>query len=147
LHDLLDLGVRAAHEQELFTPWDWEFIQWIYDTHRDRADHETTLLLSDAELLQWLARWGHTNRLEAAGNGRPLHFYGHLVALTPHLDKSGQELSFTHRIALPDGVLHSVSDARFFTRQSPVALVRRASPLSKTSAPWSVIGRTTCSAR
>ena len=48
LHDLVDLVVRAAHEQELFTPWDWEFIQWIYDTHRERAGHETTLLLADA---------------------------------------------------------------------------------------------------
>ncbi len=103
LHDLVDLVVRAAHEQELFTPWDWEFIQWIYDTHRDRAGHETTLLLSDAELLQWLARWGHTNRLESAANGKPVHFHGHIVALAPHLENGDQELSFTHRIALPDG--------------------------------------------
>jgi len=34
LRDLVDLVVRAAHEQELFTPQDWEFVQWIYDTHR-----------------------------------------------------------------------------------------------------------------
>jgi len=123
LHDLVDLVVRAAHEQELFTPWDWEFIQWIYETRRDRAGQETTLLLADAELLQWLARWGHTGRLESAHDGRPLHFYGHVVALTPHLENGGQELSFTHRIALPDGSHHSVGAARFFNRQSPVALL------------------------
>jgi superfamily II DNA or RNA helicase len=123
LHDLVDLVVRAAHEQELFTPWDWEFIQWIYDTHRERADHETTLLLSDAELLQWLARWGHTDRLESAANGRPIHFHGHIVALAPHLENGDKELSFTHRIALPGGEVHSVADAKFFNRQSPVALV------------------------
>ena len=123
LHDLVDLVVRAAHEQELFTPWDWEFIQWIYETHRDRAGHETTLLLADAELLQWLARWGHTGRLESAQDGRPLHFYGHVVALAPHLENGGQELAFTHRIALPDGSHHSVGAARFFNRQSPVALL------------------------
>ncbi len=41
LHDLVDLVVRAAHEQELFTPWDWEFIHGIADTHRERAGHET----------------------------------------------------------------------------------------------------------
>ena len=123
LHDLVDLVVRAAHEQELFTPWDWEFIQWIYDTHRERADLETTLLLADAELLQWLARWGHTHRLESAANNQPLHFHGHVVALTPHLENGAQELSFTHRIALPDGTLHSVGEARFFNRQSPVALI------------------------
>jgi superfamily II DNA or RNA helicase len=123
LHDLVDLVVRAAHEQELFTPWDWEFIQWIYETHRDRAGHETTLLLADAELLQWLARWGHTPRLESATDGRPLNFYGHVVALAPHLENGSQELSFTHRIALPDGSHHSVGEARFFNRQSPVALL------------------------
>jgi len=123
LHDLVDLVVRAAHEQELFTPWDWEFIQWIYDTHRDRAGHETTLLLADAELLQWLARWGHTRRLEAAANGQPLHFHGHIVALAPHLENGDKELSFTHRIALPDGRHHPVGEAKFFNRQSPVALV------------------------
>ena len=123
LHDLVDLVVRAAHEQELFTPWDWEFIQWIYDTHRERAGMETTLLLSDAELLQWLARWGHTRRLESAANGQPLHFHGQVVALAPHLENGDQELSFTHRIALPDSSLHSVGEARFFNRQSPVALI------------------------
>jgi superfamily II DNA or RNA helicase len=123
LHDLVDLVVRAAHEQELFTPWDWEFIQWIYETHRERAGSETTLLLADAELLQWLARWGHTGRLESAANGKPVHFYGHVVALTPHLENGDQELSFTQRIALPNGSLHSVGEARFFNRQSPVALI------------------------
>ena len=123
LHDLVDLVVRAAHEQELFTPWDWEFIQWIYDTHRERASSETTQVLADAELLQWLARWGHTNRLESAANGQPLHFYGHVVALAPHLENGDKELSFTHRIALPDGEYHSVGVARFFNRQSPVALL------------------------
>jgi superfamily II DNA or RNA helicase len=123
LHDLVDLVVRAAHEQELFTPWDWEFIQWIYETHRERAGHETTLLLSDAELLQWLARWGHTDRLESAANGKPIHFHGHIVALAPHLENGDKELSFTHRIALPGGEVHSVADAKFFNRQSPVALL------------------------
>jgi superfamily II DNA or RNA helicase len=123
LHDLVDLVVRAAHEQELFTPWDWEFIQWIYETHRDRASHETTQLLADAELLQWLARWGHTRRLESAANGQPLHFHGRVVTLAPHLENGGQELSFTHRVALPDGTHLPVGDARFFNRQSPVALL------------------------
>ena len=101
LHDLVDLVVRAAHEQELFTPWDWEFIQWIYETHRDRAGHETTLLLADAELLQWLARWGHTDRLESAANGQPLHFHGHVVALdaAPGKRRPGTFLHPPHRAA------------------------------------------------
>ncbi len=37
LHDLIDLVVRATHEQEFFPPADWEFIQWIADTHRQRG--------------------------------------------------------------------------------------------------------------
>jgi hypothetical protein len=72
---------------------------------RDGAD---TLVLSDAELLQWLARWGHTNRLECA-NGQPLQFHGQIAALTPHLENGDKELSFTHRFALPGGENHSVA--------------------------------------
>ena len=139
LHDLVDLVVRAAHEQELFTPWDWEFIQWIYDTHRERANNETTLLLTDAELLQWLARWGHTKRLESAANGKPLFFHGNIVALTPHLENGDKELSFTHRIAVPDGHNHSVADARFFNRQSPVALVGNEFFLLRNAPPAGVL--------
>jgi superfamily II DNA or RNA helicase len=139
LHDLVDLVVRAAHEQELFTPWDWEFIQWIYETHRERAGHETTLLLADAELLQWLARWGHTKRLESAANGKPLHFHGHVVALAPHLENGDKELSFTHRIALPDGKHHSVGEARFFNRQSPVALLGNEFFLLRNAPPHGVL--------
>lgn len=139
LHDLVDLVVRAAHEQELFTPWDWEFIQWIYDTHRERASNETTLLLADAELLQWLARWGHTNRLESAANGQPLFFHGHIVALAPHLENGDKELSFTHRILLPDGLNHSVAEAKFFNRQSPVALVGNEFFLLRNAPPTGVL--------
>ena len=121
LRDLIDLVVRATHEQELFSPADWEFIQWLADTHRHRHDGADTLVLSDAELLQWLARWGHVPRLEC--DGRPLHFYGQIAALTPHLDNGDQELSFTHRIELPGGENHSVAGVKFFNRQPPLALV------------------------
>ena len=139
LKDLVDLVVRAAHEQELFTPHDWEFVQWIYDTHRERASDADTLLLADAELLQWLARWGHTKRLESAANGRPLHFHGHIVALTPHLENGDKELSFTHRITLPGGQVHSVADAKFFNRQSPVALVGNEFFLLRNAPPAGVL--------
>src|SRR5208282_5511355 len=76
LHDLIDLVVRATHEQELFSPHDWEFIQWLADTHRNRNDGADTLILSDSELMQWLARWGHTNRLELCGASQALQFHG-----------------------------------------------------------------------
>jgi superfamily II DNA or RNA helicase len=139
LKDLVDLVVRAAHEQELFTPTDWEFIQWIYDTHRERADESDSLLLTDAELLQWLARWGNTNRLESAANGQPLHFHGEVISLTPHLENGTKELSFTHQITLPDGKIHSVADARFFNRQSPLALVGNSFFLLRNAPPVGVL--------
>ena len=139
LRDLVDLVVRAAHEQELFTPQDWEFVQWIYDTHRERATDADTLLLADAELLQWLARWGHTNRLESALNHQPLHFHGHVVALNPHLENHDKELSFTHRITLPDGQAFSVADLKFFNRQSPLALVGNEFYLLRNAPPNGVL--------
>ncbi|MGH8022421.1 MAG: DEAD/DEAH box helicase, partial [Limisphaerales bacterium] len=123
LHDLIDLVVRATHEQELFAPHDWEFIQWLATTHRNRADGSDTLVLSDTELMQWLARWGHTNRLEFAGSAQPLRFHGQIIALSPHLENGDKELSFTHRFVLPGGQSHSVADAKFFNHQPPLALV------------------------
>ena len=139
LHDLVDLVVRAAHEQELFPPADWEFIQWIADTYRTRSNGSDTLLLTDAELLQWLARWGHTNRLEFAGNGKPLGFHGEIIGLTPHLENGDKELSFTHRITLPDGADHPVADAKFFNHQSPVALVGNTFYLLRNAPPAGVL--------
>ncbi len=123
LHELIDLVVRATHEQELFPTRDWEFVQWIADTHRHRNDGADMLVLSEAELLQWLARWGHTDRLELSGASRPLQFYGQIIALEPHLENGDRELSFTHRFALPNGETHCVSEAKFFNHQPPVALV------------------------
>ena len=123
LHDLIDLVVRATHEQELFAPHDWEFIQWLADTHRNRNDGADTLILSDSELMQWLARWGHTHRLELCGSKHPLQFHGQIIALAPHLENGDKELSFTHRFALPGGEFHCVADAKFFNHQPPLALV------------------------
>jgi superfamily II DNA or RNA helicase len=140
IHDLVDLVVRAAHEQELFPPADWEFIQWIAETYRERSgDHADTLFLSDAELLQWLARWGHTNQLELAGHSEPVKFHGQIISLTPHLENGDKELSFTHRVTLPDGNAHSVADAKFFNRQSPIALVGNTFFLLRNAPPSGVL--------
>ncbi|HVU27056.1 MAG TPA: DEAD/DEAH box helicase [Verrucomicrobiae bacterium] len=138
LHDMIDLVVRATHEQELFPPHDWEFIQWIADTHRHRNDGTDTVILSDAELLQWLARWGHTHRLEFS-NGQPLQFHGQIISLAPHLENGDKELSFTHRFNLPDGQNHSVADAKFFNQQPPLALVGNTFFLLRNSPPSRVL--------
>jgi len=138
LRELIDLVVRATHEQELFSPTDWEFIQWLADANRNSTLRDAdTLVLSDAELLQWLARWGHTQRLEC--DGRPLHFHGQVAALTPHLENGDKELSFTHRIELPGGEQHSVAEAKFFNRQPPLALIRDTFYLLRNAPPPPVL--------
>ena len=139
LREMIDLVVRATHEQELFPPADWEFIQWIADTHRQRSGDADTLVLSDAELLQWLARWGHTDRLLLADNGQPLHFQGQVVALTPHLENGDKELSFTHRITLPGGENHLVAAVKFFNHQPPLALVGNTFFLLRNAPPSPVL--------
>ena len=139
LHEMIDLVVRATHEQELFPPKDWEFIQWIADTHRQRNDGADTLVLSDAELLQWLARWGHTDRLELGDNGQPLQFPGQVAAFLPHLENGDKELSFTHRIALPGGENQSVAAARFFNQHPPLALVGNTFYLLRNAPPTPVL--------
>ncbi len=125
LAEILELTTRAAHEQELFAPADWDFIQWLADTYPSRSSREETMLLPDLELMHWLARWGHTQRLElATGNGpKALEFLGQLAELTPHLDKSGSELLFTHRLSVPGGASHPLTDVRFFNSRPPLALV------------------------
>jgi SNF2 family DNA or RNA helicase len=139
LREMIDLVVRATHEQELFPPHDWEFIQWIADTHRNRSDGTDTLILSDGELLQWLARWGDTNRLELTDNGQPLQFHGQIISLAPHLENGDKELSFTHRFALPGGENHSVGDVKFFNHQPPLALVGNTFFLLRNAPPSRVL--------
>ncbi len=139
LRDLIDLVTRATHEQELFPPSDWEFIQWLADTHRHSDDGDDTLVLSDVELLQWLARWGNTTRLESAQDGKPLQFRGQVATLTPHLDNGDKELSFTHRLLLPDGKIQRLSDVRFVGSQPPLALVDHAFYLLRDPPPPSVL--------
>jgi superfamily II DNA or RNA helicase len=138
LRDMIDLVVRATHEQELFPPADWEFIQWIADTQRNSAARDAdALVLSDAELLQWLARWGHTPRFEC--DGKPLQFHGQVAVLSPHLENGDKELSFTHYVVLPDGKNHSVAGVKFFNRQPPLALVNGTFYLLRNAPPPSLL--------
>ena len=131
LGDVLELMTRAAHEQEQFPPADWEFIQWLAEVRGQRsevrgqrAEGKETLVLSDLELLQWLARWGNSARLELASDNGPkaLEFHGQVAELKPHLENGGQELSFTHRLTLPDGKAHALNEVQFFNSHPPLAL-------------------------
>ncbi|HET7624282.1 MAG TPA: ATP-dependent helicase, partial [Verrucomicrobiae bacterium] len=123
LQDIIELTTRAAHEQELFPPDDWEFIQWLTETHRDRKDGDDTLVLSDVELMHWLVRWGHTSRLQSAADQKPLRFFGEIAELIPHLENGGEkELAFTHRLNLPNGETSALPGVHFFASRPPLAL-------------------------
>jgi thymidine kinase len=127
LSEILELTTRAAHEQEQFPPADWEFVQWLSEHYELNSESEETLWLSQVELLQWLARWGHTHRLEwangAADPGKHLQFHGQVAELKPCLETEGQELSFTHQLTVPGGGLFTLQQVRFFGNRPPLALV------------------------
>ncbi len=141
LRDMIDLVTRAAHEQELFPPDDWEFIQWLTDTHRTRRDGDDTLVLSDLELLHWLARWGHTRRLVSAADGQPLQFHGEVAVLTPHLENGDKELSFTHRLTVPGDRNHPLGEVKFFNAQPPLVFVDHTFYLLRNAPPPSIVER------
>jgi hypothetical protein len=123
LKELIDLTTRAAHEQELFPPADWEFIQWLAENYAERKNQATTLQLGDLELLKWLARWGGTSRLEAMDGSGALVFQGQVAELAPHLQNGDSELSLTHRLKIPDGALHDLKEVQFFTGNPLLVLV------------------------
>ena len=125
LGEIVELTTRAAHEQELFSPEDWQFILWLAETYGGRRVNGESLALSGSELLQWLARWGHSQRLEFAATGSKLFFYGEVAELTPHLDAVDSELAFTHRLKLPDGRCHTLEGAQFFAGMPSIVLVEQ----------------------
>jgi SNF2-related domain/Helicase conserved C-terminal domain len=142
LGEIIELTTRAAHEQELFPPGDWEFIQWLAETHTPRRNGEETIVLSDLDLLHWLARWGHTQRLELAteqGAPQMLEFHGEVAELRPHLENEEKELAFTHRLAVPGGKAFPLSEVRFFNRHPALALAGRTFYLLRNAPPPQVL--------
>ncbi|MBI3878308.1 MAG: DEAD/DEAH box helicase, partial [Verrucomicrobia bacterium] len=123
LADLIELATRAAHEQELFSPADWEFIQWLGELYAERKNPPDQLALSGVELLQWLARWGHEPRLESAMEPVSLAFHGQVAELAPCLSNGDAELSFTQQLELPDGARRPLDQVRFFAGRPTLALV------------------------
>jgi len=142
LGEIIELTTRAAHEQELFPPNDWEFIQWLAETQTGRRNGEEMLVLSDLDLLHWLARWGHTQRLELdldQGASQPLEFQGEVAELTPHLENGDKELAFTHRLTVPGGKAYPLAEVRFFNRHPALALVGRTFYLLRNPPPPQVL--------
>jgi len=137
LSEIIDLTNRAAHEQELFSPEDWEFIQWLSETYPGTANQPEALRLSGPELLQWLVRWGRDQRLEF--KHQPLIFEGQVIQLGPHLENSDTELCFTHKLLLPSGDTLSLDKAQFFLGRPPLALVDRSFYLLRNAPPPSLL--------
>jgi superfamily II DNA or RNA helicase len=135
LAEIVDLTSRAAHEQELFAPADWEFIQWLAQTHADPEGLWESLVLTGLELLQWLVRWGDKGRLQLAGSENPVIFQGRLAELEPHLETVNGELFFTHQMALPGGEKHPFGDAKFFAGRPSLVLVGHTFYLLRSAPP------------
>ncbi|MEW6304472.1 MAG: DEAD/DEAH box helicase [Verrucomicrobiota bacterium] len=126
LAEFLELADRTAHEQELFSPEDWDFIQWLAQIYREKPQPEGPLLLAGVELLEWLTRWGHADRLEQATGKGHLEFHGQLAELTPSLVNHEIELSLTHKLTLPDGKQHALGEVKFFAGQPALVLAGNA---------------------
>ncbi len=135
LGEVVDLTTRAAHEQEMFSFADWEFIQWLAQTHTDPDGLWESVMLTGLELLQWLVRWGDKGRLLLAGTQEAAVFYGRLAELEPHLDNMGGVLSFTHQMALPNGDKRPIGDVKFFAGRPSIVLAENAFYLLRSAPP------------
>lgn len=123
LTEIIDLTLRAAHEQELFPPADWEFIQWLTELNDPRETPLNGLVLTGLDLLRWLARWSHRGRLEMESTRAPLLFQGQIAEFQPHLKSRADELLFTHRLVLPTGQTYDLDQVVFFAGHPTLALI------------------------
>lgn len=121
--ELVDLRTRAAHEQELFPTADWECIEWITDLCGKTHEAEEFIRLSGTALLEWLSRWGDTNRLELASPPGPLVFRGQMAEFVPDLESHEGQLAFTHYLKLDNGRKVPLAEARFFAGTPRVTVV------------------------
>lgn len=135
LAEIVDLTTRAAHEQELFSFADWEFIQWLAQTHADPEGLWDSLVLTGLELLQWLVRWGDKGRVQLQGGAGPIVFHGHLAEMEPHLDSVNGELFFTHQMSLPNGEKHPFGAVKFFAGRPSLVLIGNTFYLLRSAPP------------
>jgi superfamily II DNA or RNA helicase len=126
LAELIELTTppRAQHEQELFSPRDWEFLTWVAALHGGRVVDGEPLRLRGLDLLQWLARWGNPPWIEWAGRPENVFFPGLLAELTPHLEQVEDTLMFLPRLRLPGGPELDLREAQFFAGQPALVAVQ-----------------------
>ncbi len=123
LGEVVELTTRAAHEQELFSLADWDFIQWLAESNADPEGLWSSIVLTGLELLQWLVQWGDKSRLRLAPDGQPVVFHGDLAGLKPQLEEVDGRLFFTHHLVLPSGRSHGLKEVKFFSGRPALALV------------------------
>ena len=121
--EMIELTSRSTHEQELFSPRDWEFVQWLADTQSPDHGADDSIALTGSDLLQWLARWGGWGRLELASSAAPLAFAGQTAELAPYLENHHDHSLFTHRLALATGETCRLDEASFFCGRPLLVLV------------------------
>jgi hypothetical protein len=141
LKELVELTARAPQDQELFSPLDWEFLQWMSETYQGREDEDNELLLTGTELLEWLARWGNTPRLELVNNPARVRFDGQVAALAPYLENGQIELSLAQRVALPDGQLLPLDRVCFIAGRPGLVLFDHTFYLLRNTPPPELIER------
>ncbi|MGA3179074.1 MAG: DEAD/DEAH box helicase [Verrucomicrobiota bacterium] len=135
LGEVVDLTSRATHEQELFSFPDWEFIQWLAQSHADPEGLWESMILTGLELLQWLVQWGDKSRLLLDPSRRPIVFHGDLAELKPRLEDIKGDLFFTHSLALPSGQSHALGAVKFFSGRPAMALVENTFYLLRSAPP------------
>ena len=135
LGEVVDLTNRAAHEQELFSFPDWEFIQWLAESHADPEGLWNSIVLTGLELLQWLVQWGDKARLTLEANRQPITFHGDLAELKPRLEDVQGSLFFTHHLVLPSGKSHPLSEVKFFSGRPSLVLVGNTFYLLRSAPP------------
>lgn len=99
--EIVDLISRSAHERELFTPDDWEIIEWLGSFYSAKEKGKE-VVLNGEYLLKWLARWGATQRLELAEEGGYLKFKGEMASFKPNLEECDGQLCVIYRLIFPD---------------------------------------------
>ncbi|MCB1128726.1 MAG: ATP-dependent helicase, partial [Verrucomicrobiae bacterium] len=139
--ELIELTTRAVHEQELFPPRDWEFLRWLTELWPAQPPTGPVVRLRGLDLLQWLARWGNPAWIEWEGSNDNLYFAGQLAEFAPHLDASGDALSFSQRLRLPGGQELPLAEARFFAGQPLLVAVNHAFHLVRHAPSAALLGR------
>jgi hypothetical protein len=123
LSDLCDLRTRAAHEAELFPAEDWAVIDWLHGNWPEKVKEGETLVLDGPDLLTWLAKFAHGQRLELHGTATNVTFMGRIAQLEPRLETIEGEMSFTHVLKLSEGRSRQLPECRFFVGEPPMVLV------------------------